>query len=164
MSELQTCRVPHMERSFAISVTSKSMPAAANDFKLTFSGDTLPCDELVELGRDSTLLIHEATLEDTLMVSAAQKKHSTFSQAVEQGQKMNAKYTILTHFSQRYPILPSIELDQNVGIAFDNMEVIESDLCKLCNFYPKLKEMFKNEIDKVEARSKRYKSRFDLLA
>lgn len=72
------------------------------------------------------------------------KRHSTVSQAIEQGRAMNAKYTILTHFSQRYKI-PWIdgELNDSVGIAFDNMEIIESDLCKLSGFYPKLKEIFK---------------------
>lgn len=54
------------------------------------------------------------------------KTHSTFSEAIEMGQKMNAAFTLLTHFSQRYAKLPLIDdkFTENVGIAFDHMEVI----------------------------------------
>lgn len=36
----------------------------ANGKRLVFSGDTKPCDLLVEEGKDADLLIHEATFED----------------------------------------------------------------------------------------------------
>lgn len=56
---------------------------------------------------------------------AKYKMHSTVSQAIEQGEDMKAKYTILTHFSQRYAKIPRMDddVDDNVLIAFDNMEV-----------------------------------------
>lgn len=143
------------------------MPAEQpEEFKLTFSGDTIPCDSLVELGRDSTLLIHEATLEDTLASSAALKMHSTISQAIEQGDKMQAKCTILTHFSQRYRVLPPINdeiiVNKNIGIAFDNMEIVPNDLSKLNKLYFKLKETYADELKRVEKRSKKYAMRNDL--
>ena len=65
-------------------------------------------------------------MEDELAEEAAFKMHCTMSQALEVGKKMNARYTLLTHFSQRYAKLPRIngnDLPSNVGIAFDNMEV-----------------------------------------
>lgn len=102
--DLKTCRVPHLDPSFAISLNMKIMPEQTHNFKLTFSGDTLPCDAMVELAQNSTLLIHEATLEDTLAASAASKKHSTISQAIEIGQRSQSQYTLLTHFSQRYRV------------------------------------------------------------
>lgn len=130
------------------------------EFKLTFSGDTIPCDALVQLGRNSTLLIHEATLEDTLAASAAFKRHSTISQAIEQSEKMQAKYTLLTHFSQRYRVLPPINddlmKDKNIGIAFDFMEIVPDDLCKINDLYFKLKETYAEELERVERRSKKY--------
>lgn len=171
--DLRTCRVPHMDLSYAISLKLNVLPATGQhqqqpgqEFKLTFSGDTIPCDALVELGRDSTLLIHEATLEDALASSAALKKHSTISQAIEQSDKMQAKHTILTHFSQRYRILPPIndELIENksIGIAFDNMEIVPDDLSKLNGLYFKLKELYADELRRVEKRSKKYALRNDL--
>ena len=78
-------------------------------------------------GKNSNLLIHEATMEDQLVFEARRKMHSTMSQAINIGKKMNAKFTILTHFSQRYakiPYMPNNDLPSNVGIAFDNMEVL----------------------------------------
>lgn len=47
----------------------------------------MPCDRLIETGRDSTLLIHEATLEDTAVEMALAKGHSTFGQAIDVGSK-----------------------------------------------------------------------------
>lgn len=169
VNDLQTCRVPHIDLSYAISLKLNVLPnteQANEEFKLTFSGDTIPSDALVELGRNSTLLIHEATLEDTLANSAALKMHSTISQAIEQSEKMQAKYTILTHFSQRYRVLPPIndELikNKNIGIAFDNMEIVPDDLSKLNELYFKLKETYADELRRVEKRSKKYALRNDL--
>lgn len=163
INDLKTCRVPHLEFSYAISIKSNILPENKEEFKLTFSGDTIPCDSLLELGKDSTVLIHEATLEDALAMSAAQKMHSTISQAIEQGQKMQAKYTILTHFSQRYRVLPPINdelmANKNIGMAFDMMEIVPDDLNKLNNLYFKLKETYADELKRVEIRSEKYKRR-----
>lgn len=165
IKDLQTCRVPHLDPSYAISLKLNEMPEDEhnNEFKLTFSGDTIPCDALVELGQNSTLLIHEATFEDSLASSAAQNMHSTISQAIQQSEKMNAKYTILTHFSKRYGKLPPIndELieNKNIGIAFDNMEIVADDLSKLNSLYFKLKEIYADELGKMEKRSVKYASR-----
>lgn len=83
------------------------------------------------------------------------------SQAIEQGRKMNAKFNILTHFGQRHLIPwpePERELDANVGIAFDNMELIESDLCKLNAIYSKLKLVFPKEFIKYQKRVQKIKN------
>jgi ribonuclease Z len=47
----------------------------------------MPCDALVEAGKNATLLIHEATLEDDKPEVAAVKGHSTFSQAIDVGRR-----------------------------------------------------------------------------
>lgn len=51
--------------------------------------------------------------------------HSTTSQAVEVGMRMNAKFIMLNHFSQRYAKIPlfSEDFSEKVGIAFDHMQV-----------------------------------------
>lgn len=94
-------------------------------------------------------------MEDELYEDALAKFHSTVSQAIEQGHKMNAKYILLTHFSQRYAKLPRIEqhLVQNIGIAFDNMEVVPSDLDNLNILYPTLRKMFAESWDEMEQKS-----------
>lgn len=76
-------------------------------------------------GMNSDLLIHEATMEDELSHEAIVKMHSTTSQAIDVGKRMNAKFILLTHFSQRYAKLPRFNdnFTDNIGIAFDNMVV-----------------------------------------
>ncbi|XP_031621722.1 ribonuclease Z, mitochondrial-like [Contarinia nasturtii] len=139
---LQTCRVPHSNITYALSVKIGQQ----GNFKLTFSSDTTISNNLIAMGRDSTLLIHEATYPDKFAIKAEQNKHCTLSQAIEQSQQMNAKYTILTHFSARYgngfPYIDSAKY-KNIGIAFDFMELIENDLHKLSSLNEEYQKLFK---------------------
>lgn len=50
---------------------------------------------------------------------------SMMSQAIDVGERMNARFIILTHFSQRYPKMPLLPdgVSGKVGIAFDFMRV-----------------------------------------
>jgi len=52
-----------------------------------FSGDTMPTDNLVRIGMNSTVLIHEASMGDDEVEIARRKAHSTVSQAIAIGQK-----------------------------------------------------------------------------
>ena len=70
--------------------------------KITYSGDLIPSDSLIKLGKDSDILLHEATFAKELAHIAAEKKHSTSVDAALSAKKMNAKKLILTHISSRY--------------------------------------------------------------
>lgn len=50
---------------------------------------------------------------------------STTTEAIESGVKMDAKFIMLNHFSQRYPKIPvfSEQFTKYTGIAFDHMKV-----------------------------------------
>lgn len=54
---------------------------------------------------------------------AYDKGHCTMPEALSVGRRMGAERIILTHFSQRYPHMPSATagLGTNVCLAFDNM-------------------------------------------
>ncbi|EEA25549.1 tRNA processing endoribonuclease Trz1, putative [Talaromyces marneffei ATCC 18224] len=78
-------------------------------FKVSYSGDCRPSKNFAEMGKDSTLLIHEATFQDDLHGQAVAKKHSTISEAIAVGSWMNAKTVLLTHFSQRYAKISKLE-------------------------------------------------------
>lgn len=124
-----------------------------------FSGDTMPCKNLVKLGQDCDLLIHEATMEDDLLEEAKMKLHSTTSQAIQAGEQMRSKFTLLTHFSQRYATIPPLPNDdenssklKNVGIAYDNMHISLSQLPLLPLMYPTLKLMFIKHFTEIEER------------
>uniref|UniRef100_A0A182S923 Zinc phosphodiesterase ELAC protein 2 n=1 Tax=Anopheles maculatus TaxID=74869 RepID=A0A182S923_9DIPT len=165
IKEIATCRVRHCPHSFGVALTVVSLGThpdtnIVGDVKITYSGDTMPCESLIALGRDSTILIHEATMEDELAAEARIKMHSTLTQAIDQGRKMNARYTLLTHFSQRYAKIPRLRPEQqqsglgtDLGIAFDNMEVTLDDLPTLCKFYPSLKAMFISHFEEMEQKA-----------
>lgn len=155
ISSIATCLVRHCPNAFGVSLTLQAQHEGA-PVKITYSGDTMPCADLVELGRNSTVLIHEATMEDDLEEEARIKTHSTISQAIQQGRDMQAKHTILTHFSQRYakcPRLPSNEDMKHVAIAFDNMQVTVEDLRQYHRFYPALLAMYAEYTEELEQRA-----------
>ncbi|KAK8182798.1 beta-lactamase-like protein [Phyllosticta citribraziliensis] len=113
LQDLRTCFVQHCHNAQAVSLTWPDATRAdqsaedSKPFKVSYSGDCRPnYKQFTEIGRHSTLLIHEATFEDGLLGDAKAKRHSTTSEALEVGARMRAKCVLLTHFSQRYQKLP----------------------------------------------------------
>ncbi|KAI4822295.1 hypothetical protein KUCAC02_007849 [Chaenocephalus aceratus] len=108
-------------------------------------------------GKDATLLIHEAMLEDGMEEEAVDKKHSTTSQAIGIGMRMNAEFIMLNHFSQRYAKIPlfSEDFDDRVGISFDHMRIRFEDFKILPRLIPALKTLFAEDIGEMEERRER---------
>ena len=100
ISRLENVKVTHCSQAYGVRLWS------TEGWSLVFSGDTRPCEALIELGRDATILIHEATFDNSKGEEAVQKKHSTVQEAYSVAERMNAFRLILTHFSQRYPTIP----------------------------------------------------------
>ncbi|XP_072746918.1 ribonuclease Z, mitochondrial isoform X2 [Anoplolepis gracilipes] len=158
---VRTTLVNHCPNAYGVSVTLR------NGKKIVYSGDTMPCESLVKLGQDCDLLIHEATMEDDLANEAKIKTHSTTSQAIQAGEQMRSKFTLLTHFSQRYPVIPPLPTDNssklnNVGIAYDNMCINLSQLPLLPLMYPTLKLMFIKYYTEIEERTAKRRMIMDL--
>ena len=161
LSSLRTAEVDHCPNAFGVSMTTR------DGFKLTYSGDTMPCRNLIDVGVGSDLLIHEATMEDGMEAEAKLKTHSTTSQAIEVGRQMGAKFTILTHFSQRYskiPVFSGDELESNVGVAFDNMRVDPSHFGFLPMFIPALQLMFAEHVEEMKLKTSKRKLREERAA
>ncbi|XP_064423716.1 zinc phosphodiesterase ELAC protein 2 isoform X2 [Latimeria chalumnae] len=148
LETFQTCMVHHCKNAFACAMVHNS------GWKLVYSGDTMPCDRLIQMGKDATLLIHEATLEDGLEDEAVEKTHSTTSQAIGVGMKMNAEFIMLNHFSQRYAKIPlfSADFNEKVGIAFDHMRIRFGDFRVVPQLIPPLKALFAEEIEEMKER------------
>ena len=117
---LRCCDVDHPAFSSGAIITSNTIAGERDNvdadksicdlappqaWKLVYSGDTRPCEQLHRAGDGATVLIHEATMENDLEEMALQKRHSTTAEAVADGLAVRAERTILTHFSQRYPKL-----------------------------------------------------------
>lgn len=96
LADLRATRVPHCRGAMAVSLVFP------DGFQLSFSGDCRPSKSFCEIGRGSTVLIHEATFQDDMQGSAIAKRHSTVGEALEVGRQMGARTILLTHFSQRY--------------------------------------------------------------
>ncbi|ONK67177.1 uncharacterized protein A4U43_C06F16930 [Asparagus officinalis] len=124
--------------------TGKAIPG----WKLVYSGDTRPCQSLIDASSGATVLIHEATFEDGMDEEAITKNHSTTKEAIAVGASAGAYRVVLTHFSQRYPKVPvfdEVHMDRTC-IAFDLMSVNAADLHVLPKVLPYLKVLFRNEM------------------
>jgi ribonuclease Z len=97
--------------------------------KITYSGDTAPSENLIKLGKDSDILIHEATFSKELFETAKEKQHSTSVDAAKAAIKMNAKQLILTHISSRYQE-DSNKLLKEAKEKFSNT-ILAEDLLKI---------------------------------
>ncbi|KAI9829945.1 MAG: hypothetical protein M1819_005917 [Sarea resinae] len=123
LSDIQSVAVQHCAGAKAVSLTFP------NGFKFSYSGDCRPCNNFAIIGKDSTVVLHEATFDDELHGDALAKKHSTTSEALGVAAKMRAKRVILTHFSQRYqriPVMINAEGEDDAGNAQNVVEVGEA--------------------------------------
>jgi ribonuclease Z len=96
--------------------------------KITYSGDTTPCEEMIEFARDSTILIHESTYKDEDKDKAELHAHSTSTDASYIALQSNSKELILTHFSARYTVVDDLfkeaqKIFKNTKMAEDLMKV-----------------------------------------
>lgn len=98
--------------------------------KITYSGDTKPCEEMIMLAQDSTLLIHESTFVEEDKMNAEEHAHSTSVDAAYIARESNSKRLILTHISTRYTkeyeekmLDEAREVFENTELAYDLLEV-----------------------------------------
>lgn len=147
---IQTCLVDHCMHAYAFAVTTDPVAVGQSEaVKITYSGDTRPCQSLVELGRNTTVLIHEATFKNGL--DLPNSMHCSTAEALEQAQRMGAQHTLLTHTNQQSSILTDIPGNlKNVGLALDNMEVVLSDFPKLDAMRGPFKTLFKNYLNDIQ--------------
>lgn len=130
-----------------------------NEFKVSYSGDTKPNRFFARtVGQGSDLLIHEATHENELEQTAALKGHSTIGGALEIAKLMNAKNTVLTHISQRYPKLPTIgtagatiDNNQHACFGFDGMRADLSQIQQIQQMVPRMSELLEQFEDEGSA-------------
>lgn len=134
LADIQACKVRHCNGAMAVSLTfprAATDPASLNPLKVSYSGDCRPAQTFTRIGKNTTVLIHEATFDDELQGDAIAKKHSTTSEALGIGAQMNARAVVLTHFSQRYQKIPILQTVQDGEtddlIAPEAMEDIQQD-------------------------------------
>jgi ribonuclease Z len=96
---------------------------------IIYSGDTRPCEAVLEASRDADLLIHDGSFADEMADWAEESMHSTAGEVAALAKKAGVRQLVLTHISSRYtddvePILKdSKKVFENVIVAEDLMEL-----------------------------------------
>jgi ribonuclease Z len=70
--------------------------------KLVYTGDTAPCEPVVEAARGAEVLITEATFSEAERERALETRHQTAAQAAEVARDADVGLLALTHLSNRY--------------------------------------------------------------
>lgn len=70
--------------------------------KLVYTGDTAPCEPVVEAARGAEVLVTEATFSDEERERARETRHQTAAQAAEIARRADVGLLALTHLSNRY--------------------------------------------------------------
>ncbi len=89
--------------------------------KVVYTGDTRPCERVVEVAKNADLLIHDASFTSELEDWAKETKHSTAREAAEVAKRAGVKKLILTHISARYK--DDTPLLEEAKSVFENVEV-----------------------------------------
>jgi ribonuclease Z len=92
--------------------------------KIVYSGDTRPCNEVLEMGRGADLFIHESTMPDNGIEEAWMGGHSTVTQALRILQKAGCIRGVLTNFGQKInkeDLEHIIEGFSGISSAFDGL-------------------------------------------
>jgi ribonuclease Z len=140
--------VAHCPNAFAIVMDGTSFGRVA------YSGDCRPSNRFAAFARGANLLIHESTFEDGMEEEAVLKRHSTVGEAIDIAVKMEAKALILTHFSQRYPKIPRLNMDGRdenslkgipIAIAFDFMRLRSNSLALASKMTPALRLLYPDD-------------------
>jgi ribonuclease BN (tRNA processing enzyme) len=101
------CEVPHYTTAYAVELRD-------GEARLTFSADCGPNPRLIELARDTDLLLVEATLSSP-ETDEGPRGHMTAREAGEHGRQAGARRLVITHFSDE---LDERHLQQEASAGF----------------------------------------------
>lgn len=96
---------------------------------IVYTGDTRPCEAVLEASRDADLLIHDGSFADEMADWAEESMHSTAGEVAALAKEAGVRQLVLTHISSRYsddvePIInDSKKIFEDVIVAEDLMEL-----------------------------------------
>ena len=90
--------------------------------RIVLSGDTRPCQAVIDASRDADLLVHEATFADDEAARAVETGHSTAREAAQVALAAGARRLVLTHISARYS-REAHELEREARFVFPKTTV-----------------------------------------
>lgn len=107
--------VSHRPESLAVRI------AANNGTTMAYSGDTEPCDTLVDVARRADLFICEAAMPDGMKVPG----HMTPGLAGQIAAKAQARRLVLTHL---YPPCDEVDIAKQAGRRYKGPVIVAEDL------------------------------------
>jgi ribonuclease Z len=97
---------------------------------IVYTGDTAPCQTIVENSRRADVLVHEATFDPSLREEAHERLHSTSVDAAEIARTAGVSVLVLTHVSARYSgyevrrlLEPAKRVFPRTVLAYDLMRI-----------------------------------------
>ncbi|MFH1420790.1 MAG: MBL fold metallo-hydrolase, partial [Candidatus Aenigmatarchaeota archaeon] len=91
--------------------------------RIVYSGDTRPCQNVLQLSMNANLLIHDSTYFEEF-----ERKHATFKDVLQIAKEAGVKSVVLTHISRRYQdeskLKELVEKFPSVKIARDFMKIV----------------------------------------
>ena len=105
-------------------IKAKSVTFLDKGKKISFVLDTLLDSKVIELVRESDLLISEATFSKDEKEKAKEYKHLTSEDAATIAKKSKSKKLIITHISQRYEHMPEI-IEKEAKKIFKNTSLVK---------------------------------------
>jgi ribonuclease Z len=103
--------------------------------RVVYTGDTRPCETVVDAAADADLLIHDATFGDEYAERAVETSHATGREAGEVAARAGVARLALTHVSSRYAGDASV-LAREAGEAFDGEMTVAHDGLEIDVPYP----------------------------
>ncbi len=98
-------------------------------YKIVYTGDTRPCENVLREAREANILIHDATFDSTYADRAHEEGHSTGVDAGLIASEAKVQLLVLTHFSARYKQVDHIvseakRFHRNVIAAEDLLKIV----------------------------------------
>ncbi|MDG6999369.1 MAG: ribonuclease Z [Nitrososphaerota archaeon] len=95
---------------------------------IAYTGDTEPCPQVVDLGKNADLLIHEATFLKRDIENARQSKHSVPSEASQSAKLAGSKKLFLTHVTDSAEkedemLMESTPVFKETSVAHDGLTI-----------------------------------------
>lgn len=149
-TQIKAFEVDHCYEAFGFQITFNE------NIRIVYSGDTRPCDSVIEHSHDCDLLVHEATMSNDLLHEAIIRKHCTIEEAVGVGVKSKSRALLLTHFSQRYAkgalsLDPDQHGDVKVAMGVDLLRFSLAEVAKVAKLAGKMSDLLPVDKEDVDA-------------
>ncbi|MEF8833192.1 MAG: ribonuclease Z [Candidatus Thermoplasmatota archaeon] len=89
--------------------------------KIVYTGDTRPCQNVIEASIGADVLIHDSTLDSSMSDRAVERGHSSTTGAAKVASKARVERLFLTHISPRYN--DGKKLEEEAGEIFEDSVV-----------------------------------------